>query len=124
MKKHIILELYEDLGEDPTVYKGRCLGLLTPKQFALLSGEAQSRRSLYSNATVSLKDIVASPEVADLRICMTVLRKNDEDVLSGKLFVSEPLDYLMSATYGEKSDTVSYLGKQGGYIEISEEEGK
>lgn len=92
----VILNIYED-GFN-TRYKGRCLGLLDSKQFAIIATHADIKRRLYSSSTVPLDNIIDYEEkdpkgLEGKRLAIAVKERNYKDVVGKTILVTEPISY-------------------------------
>lgn len=118
-KKLISIEIYGQ--EDQMRYVGRCLGLLTPKEYCGLINDKSLWSKLFTVPTKTLAAISELVDVDGLRLALAVKKKgeNEEEVLRKMLFITEPLDLISHVVSKEE---ITFVGKDGSYILASEEE--
>ena len=106
--------------EDQLQYTGRCLGLLTPKEYCGLVNDKSLWTRLFTVPTKTLAAISELDDIEGLRLAIAVKKKgeNEEEVLRKMLFITEPLD-LISQIVGKEE--ITFVGKDGSYILATEE---
>ena len=107
-KRITTVKIYNDIEYECT---GRCVGLLDSEEYNALILNEEIRRKLTTVATVSIAEIATVPYIKGLRLVI-VLTKSIR-----KLFITEPIEMVSQYT---ASDTMSIVGKNGAYIEITE----
>jgi hypothetical protein len=114
------MELFYDTDEHvPLNLKGRLLGLLDKKQFALIAKGKIDIKKLATGRTVSLKEL-SQTECKDLRLVFLVRAHTTE--LQNRVFISHPLAVHFGKKYLSKNSLkeVSLLDKYDNYLTISE----
>ena len=90
-KKTVVIELFDNKKQVLT-YEGRCLGLMTPAEYAALIEQPKLRSKLWTGETVPIGAISEINDVSDLRLVMTLKKRGSVEVFKKVLFISEPLD--------------------------------
>jgi hypothetical protein len=96
IKKTIKMQAFldKDISAD---LEGRLLGLVTEEEYAGLVSKPDIRRRLFSVGTKPLKDIFSDKvDVEDKRLVMTITKKDDVEVFSQSLFITNPLEMVSS----------------------------
>ncbi len=115
-KKYITIEFYSQHGAQH--YTGRCVGLLTDKEFNAIINTKNLQKKLLTGKTVPLVDIANVSEVQNLRLAVVV--KPTNSVGKKGLFITEPLDLISQFI---APDDLTLVGIEGSYIMINETEG-
>lgn len=116
-KKRITVELYNQEGVKH--YNGRCVGLLTDKEFNAVVTKPELQRKLMTVRTISLADIANVKEIQDLRL-VVITETNFNKIVSKKgLFVTEPIELVSQFT---APDDLTLVGTEGTYVMIKETE--
>lgn len=105
-------------GESDINYTGRCLGLLTPAEYAGLIEHPELRKKLYTVETKSLDDISKVDNIAEMRLAIAVKERNGKPVVRPTLFITEELDLVTSVM---TTDTLTINGANDGFFIFSEE---
>ena len=117
-KKLITLCIFKSGNKDYT-YRGRCLGLITEKQFASILEDNHLRRRLKTVATTPIAAIGNKNNVDGLRLAMIIHEKDDVAIRDNRLFITEPLSLVDSL----KGPDMSMITKaDDSYILVEEEE--
>jgi hypothetical protein len=120
MTKRITVDLYTE--DDMVTYVGRCLGFVNSKQFALIVSDSGARNRLSTGATISLEDLTSVKSVTGLRLCIDINKSNGNTVLTRKLFVTEPLDYIQQARMSSDGErAISFMSINENYLMVTEE---
>jgi len=86
------VEIY--LENDKANYEGRCLGFVTPEEFAALVTATDLRKKLFTVATTSLADIAALDNVNGLRLALAVTKQNGNNLIGKKLLITDAFEYV------------------------------
>jgi hypothetical protein len=116
-KKFIKVEICSNSKEFE--YVGRCLGLVTPEEYAGIVDKSDLRNKISTVGTTSLKDIGSLDEVKGLRLVMTIKSKGDVNINKKSLFVSEPLEHISQF---KANDEVTLVGESGTFMFVTEED--
>lgn len=117
-KKIVSIELYGQEGAQH--YTGRCVGLLTDKEFNAIINKPDLQKKLITVRTVPLIDIANINEVQDLRLVIVTKTCDTEEVSDNKkLFITEPIEMISQFT---SPDDLTIVGTDGSYIMIKETE--
>lgn len=116
-KKRITVELYNQEGVKH--YTGRCIGLLTDKEFDAVVVKPELQRKLMTVRTVPLTDIADVKKIQDLRLA--IVTETDSKKTAGRkgLFVTEPIELVSQFT---SPDDLTLVGTDGSYVMIKETE--
>ena len=116
-KKRITIELYNQEGVKH--YTGRCVGLLTDKEFNAIVIKTELQRKLMTVRTTPLADIANVKKIQDLRLAV-VTEADPKKATSRKgLFVTEPIELVSQFT---SPDDLTLVGTEGSYVMIKEME--
>lgn len=90
---NIVLDIY---GEDKkkVSFEGRCLGLISPDEFAALTTDTDLRRKLLTVATTDLADIAAVDNVDGLRLAVAVTKRDGKTIIGKKLLLTDAFEYI------------------------------
>ena len=113
-RKHIELQVFKT--ESAITYKGRLLGLLSPKEYAALFEKIEIRDKISTVATTELAEIGKSEKIDDLRMVMVVKERDGIPTNNRVLFVTEPLEHVSSYKTGE----VAIVGSNNTYFVATE----
>lgn len=116
-KKRIAVELYNQEGAQH--YTGRCVGLLTDKEFNAIISKPELQRKLMTVKTTPLVDIANVKKVQDLRLAMVTETDFKKTVGKKGLFITEPIELISQFT---SPDDLTIVGTEGSYVMIKETE--
>lgn len=116
-KKIVDVDVYIT-GETDISYKGRCLGMLTPEEYAGLIEFPELRKKLLTVETKPLDDISQIEKIDGMRIAVAVKERNGKIVNRPTLFITEELDLITSVM---TTDTLTINGSNDGFFIFSEE---
>lgn len=108
-KKKVTIEFYSQEGE--CEYTGRCLGLLTDKEFNAVTNQPTLQKKLMTVATTPIAEIAEVEDVQNLRLAIVTKEKG--------LFITEPLEIVSQFV---PPDDLTLVGKEGSYIMVTEED--
>lgn len=116
-KKRVTIELYNQEGAKH--YAGRCIGLLTDKEFNAVVAKPELQRKLMTVRTIPLTDIANVKKVQDLRLA--IVTETDFKKTTGRkgLFITEPIELVSQFT---SPDDLTLVGTEGSYVMIKETE--
>ena len=116
-KKYVSVTVF-GTGASEIEYSGRCLGLLTDKEYADIVGNALSRRKLYTVETTPIRDLLRVDNVEGLRLAIAIKSKNAAAAKKQAVFITEPIDFVNTVL----SCTEIALSTSKSYITIAEHE--
>ncbi len=84
---------------DTVEYEGRCLGYLTPEEYAAVVHDIKLRKKLIDVRTISLKNLFyqggkSSIDKKGYRLAIVTNKNHNDNDIKRKLIVSSPLDYI------------------------------
>jgi len=118
-KKQIELQIFGQGNGNGTVYTGRLLGLLSPKEYNAIFIKPELRNKITTVETTALLDIGNMEDIEGLRLAMVVKKHNDKPISEKLLFISEPLEHISSLD--ASSSEISLSGGES-YFVITEKE--
>ena len=115
-KKRVTIEFYNQESEQQ--YTGRCVGLLSDKEFNAVVNKPDLQRKLMTVRTIPLVDVASVEEIQNLRLAAVINGKsNKETVGRKKLFITEPIEMISQFI---NPDDLSLIGTEGSFITITE----
>lgn len=118
-KKVVRVEIY---GQDDQIkYVGRCLGLITAKEYCGLLNNRELWSKLFTVPTTPVSLISDMVDVENMRLAIAAKKKgeDDEEIFKKTLFFTEPLDLISHVVSKEE---ITFVGKDGSYILVTEED--
>lgn len=116
-KKTVILELYNQ--KDDQQYIGRCVGLLSDKEFNAIISRPEVQKKLITSRTVPLAEIAIVKDIQDLRLAIIIKVNCEEVTKRKKLFVTEPIELVSEFI---SPGNLTMIGTGGSYTTIEETE--
>lgn len=117
-RKYITVEVWQQGSSASATYSGRCLGLLTDKQYAGLLERPELMNRIMTVETTPVRDIGVLDNIEGTRLAMSLKSKDGKDIFKKKLFISEPIEHVSQMNALEE---ITITGKNGSFMFITEE---
>lgn len=112
--------------------RGRCLGYISPEEFASLMTDRDLQKGTFSSEGNTLNNLEKVSDIEDFRLVITAAEIKSNDKLDKKipiqeatntmgkkvLYVTEPLDYVACFPSEQSGRELSIMTKSGSYLTV------